>query len=186
MKQTIWVALLLLLIGTQLYPQAAKPTTAHHREQTDFGAEGDLDHPVAIPDAALQSLRTSRNSDDSIQTCAEDEGIPVGSIPASWFVASEVRLSRSRSSGLVIRGEHLCLGGAHISQFWVLAKSTAGYKIVFRGRADALRVLHTRTNGYRDLQLIIVTQAGAYVDYVNFHYKNGEYQKAGHHVEHPN
>lgn len=186
MKQTIWVVLLLLLSVTQLYPQAAKPTKTHHREQTDFGAEGDFDHPVVLPDAALQSLRTSMNSDDSIQTCAEDEGIPVSSIPASWFVASEVRLSRSRSSGLVIRGEHLCLGGAHISQFWVLAKSTAGYEIVFRGRADGLIVLPTRTNGYRDLQLIFITQAGAYVDYVNFHYKNGQYHKAGHHLEHPN
>lgn len=186
MNQTIWVVVLLLLLsGTQLYPQAAKRTTVH-REQTDFGAEGDFERPVAIPGAALQSLVTSKDSDDSIQMCAEDEGIPVNTIPATWFVASEIRLSRSASSGLVIRGEHLCLRGAHIAQFWVLAKSRAGYKIVFSGRADALTVLPTRTTGYHDLQLVIVTHAGAYVDYVNFRYRNGQYHKAGDHLEHPN
>lgn len=177
--------MLLLLSGTQFYPQAAKRTTVH-REQTEFGAEGDFEHPVVISGAALQSLRASTDSDDSIQMCAQDERIQVNTIPASWFVASEIRLSRAPSSGLVIRGEHLCLRGAHIAQFWVLTNSTAGYRIVFSGRADALRVLPTRTNGYRDLQLIIVTQAGDYVDYVNFRYRNGRYHKAGDRLEHPN
>jgi hypothetical protein len=181
----MWVLLLLLTSGNQLSPQASKRAEAL-REQTDFGAEGDFERPVAIPGAALQQLRTSKNRDDLIQMCVENEGIPVDKIPPSWFVASEIRLSRSPSSGLVVRGEHPCLGGAHISQFWVLAKSTTGYEIVFRGRADALSVLPTRTNGYRDLQLIIVTRAGAYVDEVNFRYRNGHYYKAGHHLEHPN
>jgi hypothetical protein len=160
--------------------------TEVQREQTDFGAEGDFQNPVAIPSSALDPLRGSKNRDDSIQMCAENEGIPVDKIPASWFAASEIRLSRSPDSGLVVRGEHSCLGGAHIAQFWVLARTTTGYVIVFRGRADALRVLPTRTNGFRDLKLIIVTQAGAYVDEVNFRYRNGQYQKAGHHLEHPN
>jgi hypothetical protein len=185
MKLTIWVLLLVLMSGTQLCAQASKRTEGL-REQSDFGAEGDFDRPVAIPGAALQQLRTSKNQDDLIEMCAGDEGIPVDKIPPSWFVASEIRLSHSPSSGLVVRGEHPCLGGAHISQFWVLAKSSTGYEIVFRGRADALSVLPTRTNGYRDLQLIIVTQAGAYVDNVNFRYRDGQYHRAGHRLEHPN
>jgi hypothetical protein len=185
MKQTLRVVLLLLTSGTQLFGQASKPVEGH-REQTHFGAEGDFENPVAVPNAALESLRTSKNADDSIQTCAENDGIPADKIPASWFVASEIRLRRSPSSGLVVRGEHPCLGGAHIAQFWVLAKSTTGYEIVFRGRADGLSVLSTRTNGYRDVRLFIVTQAGAYVDDVNFRYRNGQYEMAGHHLEHPN
>jgi hypothetical protein len=185
MKQTMRIVLLLLMSGTQLCPQASKRVEGH-REQTDFGAEGDLENPAALPGAALESLRTSKNADDSIQMCAHDEGIPLDRIPASWFVASEIRLSRSPSSGLIVRGENPCLGGAHISQFWVLAKSPTGYEIVFRGRADALTVLPTRTNGYRDLQLTIVTQAGAYIDNVSFRYRNGQYHEAVHHLEHPN
>lgn len=185
MKQTLHVVLLLLTTGTQLFAQASKPVEGH-REQTHFGAEGDFENPVAVPRAALESLRTSKNADDLIQSCAKDEGISVDQIPSSWFVASELRLSPTASSGLVVRGEHPCLGGAHIAQFWVLAKTATGYNIVFRGRADGLSVLSTRKNGYRDLQLIIVTQAGAYVDDVNFRYGNGRYEMAGHHHEHPN
>lgn len=185
MKQTAQVVLLLLVCGTQLYSQAPKHRDTQ-REQSGFGAEGDFEKPIAVPAGALQSLLTSRNDDDQLQMCAEQEGIPVDKIPASWFVASAIRLSRSPASGLVLRGEHPCLGGAHIAQFWVLEKSMTGYNVVFRARADGLRVLPTRTEGYRDLQLTFVTQAGAYVDHVNFRYRNGQYHKGGHHLEHSN
>ncbi len=175
------IAMLALLL-----PHMVVCADERSREQTDFGAEGDFQKPVHIPTEALQSLRMSKRSDDLLQDCADQEGIPAAEIPASWFVASEIRLSRTSSSGLVVRGERPCLGGAHISQFWVLAKSTAGYKVVFRGRGDALAVLPTRTNGYRNLQLVLITHAGAYIDHVNFQYSKGQYQVSGHRMEHPN
>ncbi len=105
-------------------------------------------------------------------------------IPASWFVASQVRLTKIRASGLVVRGEAECLGGAHIAQFWVLEKTTTGYKIVFAGRGDGFEVLPTSTNGHRDLELVLITQAGANVDDVKFQYSRGKYRISGHHVEH--
>jgi len=177
--------LLLLVCGMRLSAQSVQ-NVERSREQTDFGAEGDFHKPIPISADALQSLRMSKGADDLLQECAEQEGIPAAEIPATWFVASEIRLNRVPSSGLVVRGEHACLGGAHISQFWVLAKSTSGYRVVFRGRADALGVLPTRTNNYRDLQLARVTQAGAYVDDVIFRYSRGEYHLSGHRTEHPN
>jgi len=177
--------LLFLVCCIRLCAQSAQRVNPR-REQTDFGAEGDFEKPVPIPVGALQSLRMSKGADDVLQECAEQEGIPDVEIPASWFDASEIRLSRGPSSGLVVRGEHACLWGAHINQFWVLAKSAAGYRVVFRGRADALAVLPARTNGYRDLQLVIVTQAGAYIDYVDFRYSKGEYHVSGHRLDHPN
>src|SRR5689334_20424638 len=140
MKETVQVVLLLLVCGTQLYTQTPKHGEPQ-REQTGFGAEGDFEKPIAVPAGALQSLLRSRNDDDQLQMCAEQKGIPVDKIPASWFAASEIRLTNSPRSGLILRGEHPCLGGAHIAQFWVLAKSTIRYEVVFRGRADALRVL---------------------------------------------
>jgi len=176
---------LLLACGTRLYTQSQHPARPV-REQTGFGTEGDFQRPIPIPAEALQSLRMSKSADDLLQECAEQAGIPAAEIPASWFAASEVRLSRMSASGLVVRGEYACLGGAHISQFWVLVKSAAGYGIVFRGRADGLAVLPTRTNGYRDLQLVIVTQAGASVDYAKFRYSKDRYQISGHRMEHPN
>jgi len=175
--------LFLTVWGIRLDAQSAQHVK-HRTEQTSFGAEGDFQEPVPLPADALQSLRVSKNSDDLLDECAGQVGIPTAEIPASWFVASEFRLSRISSSGLVVRGEHECLGGGHISQFWVLAKSAAGYRIVFRGRADALSILPTRTNGCRDLELVIVTQAGAYVDHVKFRYSKGTYHVSGHRMEH--
>ena len=184
MKLELVIALLML--ATSISAAQSASLNDHVREQTNFGAEGDFDKPVPLPIEALQLLRKSKDADDSVQECAEQEGIPASQIPASWFVASEIRLSGRPASGLVIRGEHECLGGAHIAQFWVLARSNAGYDIVFRGRADALSVMRTRTNGYRNLQLIFTMQAGRYVDYVNFRYSEGAYHKSGHHLTHPN
>jgi hypothetical protein len=80
MKQIMGVLLLVLMSGTQLCPQASKQAEDHW-EQTNFGAEGDSERPVAIPGAALQQLRTSKNRDDLIQMCAEDEQISIERIP---------------------------------------------------------------------------------------------------------
>ena len=177
--------LFLVVCGIRLHAQSGQHTE-RSSEQTGFGAEGEFDRPVAIPADALQSLRLSKSGDDELQRCAEQEGIATADIPASWFVASEIRLSRTSSSDLIVRGEQECLGGAHIAQFWVLVKSATGYRIVFRGRADGLSVLPKHSNGYRDLQLVIVTQAGAYVDHVNFQYSKGEYHTSGHRMERAN
>jgi len=177
---------LLLIVALLGAAPAAKSLTRNQesREQTDFGVEDAFQKPVPLPAGALQALRTLKSSDDLLQECSEQEGLEPSAIPASWFVASKIRLTRKPASGLIVRGEYLCLGGAHITQFWVLAKSATGYKIVFRGRADALSVLPNRTDGYRDLQLVIITQAGRYVDYVTFHFAKGMYVLSGHRVEH--
>ena len=141
---------------------------------------------VQLPAAALQALRDAKDPDNAFEMCAESEGIRVAEIPATWFVASEFRLRRTRGSGLVVRGERPCFLGAHIVQFWVLASSAAAYTVLFTGRADALVVLPTRSNGYRDLQLVFVSQAGRYVDYVKLRYSNGAYRESGHRLKHPN
>ena len=186
MKLATTCTVLILVIALLCVAPAATSLTRDQksREQTDFGAEDAFQKPVPLPAGALQALRTSKSPDDLLQECSEQEGLQPSAIPASWFVASKIRLTRRPASGLIVRGEHLCLGGAHITQFWVLAKSATGYKIVFRGRADALSVLPNRTNGYRDLQLVIVTEAGRYVDYVTFHFARRMYVLSCHRVEH--
>jgi len=174
---------ILLLSGLPAH-LCATPQKAAPQEQTNFGVEDDFQRPVALPVGALETLRASKDKNDLLQECAEEEGIRPSEIPASWFVASKIRLTNS-STGLVVRGETRCLAGAHITQFWLLAKSETGaYRIVFRGRGDGFALLSTRTNGYRDLELIIVTQAGANVDAVKFRYSQGFYRVSGHHITH--
>jgi len=186
MKPATTCTVLILVVAMFCDAPAAKSPRRNQgsREQTDFGVEDSFQKPVPLPSGALQALRTSKSPDDLLQECAEQEGLQPSVIPASWFVASNIQLTGKPASGLVVRGEGPCLWGAHITQFWVLAKSATGYEIVFRGRADGLSVLPNRTNGYRDLQLVIVTQAGRYVDYVTFHFSEGMYVVSGHRIEH--
>jgi hypothetical protein len=155
------------------------------REQTSFGAEDDFRKPIPLPVDALRSLRISSGASD-LQECANSEGISVAEIPPSWFVASQIRLRRTGSYGLVVRGTIRCLYGAHIASFWVLEKSTDGCRVVFQGKADALSFLPTYTNDYRDLQLGLISEAGASVDHVNLRYLTGRYQVSGQCVGHPN
>ncbi len=185
MKLKLAIAFVMLVSSISVAAQSAS-RNEHIREQTDFGAEDTFERPVPLPPAALQAIRDAKGADTLLEMCAESEGIRVAEIPATWFAGSEIRLSRVPGSGLVVRGENTCLSGAHIVQFWILAKSAATYKVVFAGRADALEVLPTRSNGYRDLQLVFITQAGVYVDYVNLRYSDGAYHKSGHRLTHPN
>ena len=175
---------LLLLIVCIVQHTAAMEGNQQGGEQTGFGVEGAFQKPVAMPAGALLALRTSKPTHWLLQECAEEEGILTAEIPASWFVASEIRLTTKRASGLVVRGEHECLAGAHITEFWVLEKLATGYRVVFQGRGDGLSVLPTRTHGYRDLELVIITQAGAVIDNVALHFSKRGYVVSGHRIEH--
>lgn len=151
-----------------------------------FATEDPFPNPIVVPSEALAAIKTAADSADILRDCAQNEGIRVADVPASWFLGSQFELSKGRTSGLIVRAEHGCLLGAHITQFWVLAKSQAGYQSVFTGRADALSVLRHRTNGYRDVQLIFVMKAGAEIQYVTFQYSDGAYRLSGRRTEHPN
>lgn len=159
----------------------------HHapKQQTDFDVETPLQHPVVLPSGALNALKTSKLSANILRDCAENDGIKMDQIPSSWFAASWIELSGGQSSGLVIRAQHGCFLGAHITQFWLLSKVDSNYHVVFAGRADAFRVLSTRTSSFRDVQLIFIMQAGAQTNYVTFKYTNGEYKESGSRTERP-
>jgi hypothetical protein len=159
----------------------------HHarKQQTSFGMEEPFERPVVLPSGALEALESSKLSAEMLRDCAENEGIKVSEIPASWFAGSRIELSGGRSSGLVVRAEHGCFWGAHITQFWLLSKDGTHYHVVFAGKADAFRVLSKRTNGYRDVQLIFATRAGAEITYATFEYANGEYTESDSRTERP-
>jgi len=161
----------------------------HHasKQQTSFSAGEEFEHPVVLPSAALKALETSKLSAEMLRDCAVNDGMKVNEIPASWFVGSWIELSRGRSSGLVVGAPKPgCFWGAHITQFWLLSKNgDNNYNVVFAGRADGFGVLSKRTNGYRDVQLIFATQAGAQITYVTFEYANGEYRESESRTERP-
>jgi len=159
----------------------------HHgfKQQTSFSAGEEFEHPVMLSSGALKALETSKLSAEMLRDCAVDEGIKVNEIPASWFVGSWIELRGPRSSGLVVGPKNGCFLGAHIAQFWLLSKNGANYDVVWTGRADGFRIISKRTNGYRDVQLIFVGQAGAEITYVTFEYANGEYVESDSRTERP-
>ncbi|HUA15272.1 MAG TPA: hypothetical protein VMG31_08230 [Verrucomicrobiae bacterium] len=181
------IGLILSLVSLlDFIPSVAQSDHNHAtRQQTSFGVEEPFEHVVVLPSGALKALETSSLSADMLRDCAENEGMKVSEIPTSWFEGSWIALSGSRSSGLVVRAEYGCFFGAHIAQFWLLSKAGQNYRVVFTGRADAFRVLPTRTNGYCDVQLIFAMQAGAEIRYVTFKYTDGEYKESNSKIERP-
>ncbi|MFI5115549.1 MAG: hypothetical protein ACHP8B_02505 [Terriglobales bacterium] len=153
------------------------------KQQTDFDMEEPLERPVVLPSAALDALKTSNLSAQMLRSCAEDAEITIDQIPASWFVGSWIQLSGDPSSGLVVRAQNGCFWGAHITQFWLLSRIGANYRVVFTGRADSFRVLSTGTNGFRDVQLVFIMKAGAEGHLVTFKYADGEYKESNTKIE---
>jgi hypothetical protein len=176
MKLQLAIAFVVLASYVSVPAQSAS-SDGHTREQVSFGSEDDFQRAVPLPAAALQAILAAKFPDDDLERYAKDKGIRAAEIPATWFVASAVRLSQVPDSGLVVRAENACLYGAHIVPFWVLAKRSATYKVALVDRADALDVLGSRTNGYRNIQLFFFS--GADLDYLKFCYRDGEYRGCG-------
>jgi hypothetical protein len=50
-----------------------------------------------------------------------------------------------------------CLLGANVEPFWVLRKTSKGFDLVLSQSAHDLKILSTRSNGYRDIRLFSLT-----------------------------
>ena len=150
-------------------------SSAEQKQQTSFGVEEPFQHPVPLPKKALESMNAVAQSAAELKSCADAEGVNERDIPNNRFMASEVSLSERPLSGLVVRGQGSCFLGAHVTQFWVISKKAENYRTLFTARADQLNILKTVTNGFHDLQLVFVMEAGASIEYVTFHYKDGGY-----------
>jgi len=155
-------------------------------EQNHFCVECSIEHPVPLPPAALKTLQGTNDKNgehNELERCAKEDGISVRDIPEPWFVASETTLKKGEAPGLVVQANNACLWGAHIGPFWLLAGSNAGYRLLFAGRADGFDVLEHVTNGYPDIELVFLLQAGSFIGHSKFCYKDGNYQLCGKRTE---
>lgn len=130
------------------------------REQSHFNIEqgdvGSVTRPVSLPKGALDVLRR----DQRIMHCARNQNISADQIPARWFIASEIHLDGPAETDFVVlprfdldlKPSNVCLMGANIGPFWVLAETPKGYKLVLATSALGLVVLDSRTKGYRDIK----------------------------------
>jgi hypothetical protein len=152
------------------------PATAHSQtqrksapEQTDFGADSDLQRPIPVPEAALKALRKALQA-------TPDE------LPAEQLQASKIHLGGSTEADLVVP----VLAGGHAAFFYILRPTSDGYQLIFDSGGDSMTVLRTRLHGYRDLQVEGVTMAGKNVTTVVYRFNGHKYVEAREKTEHPN
>ena len=131
-----------LFLGQHL--EIPKFRTGGVPEQTEFGADSDLDRPIPVPAAALKALR------NTLQATSDE-------LPAEGLRASEVHLGGPTEVDIVVP----VLAGGHAAFFYILRPVSDGYRLIFDSGGDSMTVLGTRSHGYRDLQIVGITMAGA-------------------------
>jgi hypothetical protein len=124
--------------------------------------------PVALPDSALRALER----DSAVVSCLAEQGLPQTPVPGSWFVASEVHLSKSDQVDYVVLPAHLeaedpkrpapnaCFYYPYTGQFWIIRSAEKQYEVILSIATHDLSVLQTRRNGYRNIETGISSLQG--------------------------
>jgi hypothetical protein len=158
------------------------------KEQKSFSLEEPFENRVAVPAEVLQILRAPKDTDqrDTLNRCAQEDGISVSEVPDSWFEAAQIALTVGEPRGLVIKAQNACLWHAHTGPYWVFRRLATGYQLVFVGEADWLDVKRTRTNEYRDLELVYSLEGGRTFGYSKYCFQQGQYLFCGRRTVHHN
>ena len=150
--------------------QTHQSSSEQQREQTSFGAEEEIVHPVPTPKDVLQILRSNvRNQRLLAKEQKPDE------MPASWFVTSEINLKDDSMSDLIVMAAEPRLLGANIVPFWIFRNTLQGHELVLTVSALSLEVLDTKTNGYRDIRTGAATAKSGYT--IIFKFDGKEYRE---------
>jgi hypothetical protein len=146
MKLTAVVVLMVLTL-----PCKAQTAKASRSEQTHFSAEDEsVQHPVEIPEAVLAII----SKDESTRNTLEVEG--KSQLPKNWLSASEVHLAESNEQDIVVMAVGL-LRGANITTFWLFRPARGGYEMLLDAPVHDLIIKNSRSNGYRDIELLSAT-----------------------------
>jgi hypothetical protein len=142
----------ILLVLLSLPSQAQQKVQRRHIEQSHFGAEVEVRHPVKVPQAVLNILILDKRN----QSCLNN-GEPIHKIPASWFVGSEIHLDDDSLPDLVVTAVNACLFGANLVPFWIFRKTSEGYELLLSTNALGLDVLNARSRGLRSIRATAAT-----------------------------
>lgn len=127
--------------------EAQLSRNVRQQEQDTFRAASDtVDRPVKLPEGLLKTLRNDASVDLVTGGLAPDQ-LP----PAGWFLASEIHLAGPDEVDLVVEGVGK-LRGSIVCPFWVFGKTSQGYHLILRAALEQLKVLDSRSSGYRDIQ----------------------------------
>jgi hypothetical protein len=141
-------------------------------EQIAFSAEdGSVKQPARIPPDVWGVLQKDSNVLDVLNS----QNLKPTQLPASWFAASEVHLDGAQENDLVVVGKSL-LQGANVTTFWVFTQGISGPKLVLSVAAHDLAIETVRTQGYRNIKVMMAT-AGR-VSAATFRFDGQKYQTA--------
>jgi len=112
--------------------------------------ESPVVRPVNLPGDALRVMKQNK----TVPACFED-GQSKDDIPETWFIASDIHLSDSNETGLVVMPrspDGACLLGAHTMPFWILLKRGGKYTVALEANVLTLRALSSVSHKYRDIE----------------------------------
>lgn len=76
------------------------------------------------------------------------------------MLASEIHLTSSTERDLVVIAG-APLSGANVTTFWIFRPTNPGYELLLDAPAHDMVVRNSRTNGYRDIELVSATAVTA-------------------------
>lgn len=152
-------------------PQQSKQSPAP--EQTRFGLEELVRHPVRLPEAVLKILGDDGEVRSSRCVSEDDQA---QAISASWVEASQIHLDGPNEADLLVKAKDRCLFGANIGPFWIFKSSPQGYRLVLAVSALGVDVLRHKTNGMRDVSAGAV--AGGKAVSVRFKFDGQKYAQS--------
>ncbi len=139
-------------------------------EQSSFNMEDAVvDHPAQIPKSALRVLVEDRHVAQQLRI----HNLSPDQIPSSWFQTAEVHLDGGNEKDFVVIGKGDLLG-ANVTPFWVIRNSDKGTQLVLAVPAHELRILKSRSRGFKDIWVGAVISGD--LSTITYHFDGEKYQ----------
>lgn len=180
-KYKLLIALLVSLIIITSDMTCAQDKKGSQQEQRAFFSDDPdkvyIRKPITLPDAAIQTLRSSETGLECLKTGHKFD--------AAWVVGSEVHLDGAGETAIVVMPkfflqpplDNSCILGAHVTTFWVLRKGDKGYQLLLGTKASELLVDNSKHNGYLDIIAYIVNFSDT--DALQYRFDGRRYQEYG-------
>lgn len=133
-------------------PSQSRPDSAF-AEQTIFSAE---DYTVKRPVPLSNQLVSILLKDPDVQEVLSNEGLPISSLPKSWFLVSEVHLGGPDERDLVVIAAGR-LQGANVTTYWIFRAYPGGLVQLLKAPAHTIVIKNQRSKGYKNVELMSAT-----------------------------
>jgi hypothetical protein len=145
-RWAITFALVILAFGISI-TRAQEPAPGPESEQTFFTESEGFDRAVPLPPKVLQALLRRKEIKDALVGANKEQR----DNPSKLFEAATVHLRSPAEVDLIVRGNQPASGGDN-TWFWVVILAEGESPRVVRWcTADSLKVIDTRTTGYKNI-----------------------------------